>query len=766
MDTPHRTRIHIRGLVQGVGFRPWIYRLARERGLSGWVANTRGGVEIELSCSEPERAEFLDALSTPPPLARIDEATISLRPADKTPYYPDFAIRESEDDAVSTVASVTPDAALCSDCLREMFDETNRRYRYPFITCTHCGPRFTIATDIPYDRVNTTMDAFPMCPKCRTEYENPDDRRYHAQPIACWDCGPTAVLRNQDETEVDCSDPIRETVSILETGGIVAIKGLGGYHLACDARNPAACRELRRRKHREDKPFAVMTRDIVEARRHVRMTDESESLLHSSRAPIVILPRAVEYDLPQDVAPSTGTLGVMLPYTPLHHILFEDAEYTALVMTSGNVGDEPIAYTDEAAFEQLGTIADAFLTHDRPIHMRTDDSVVRCEGATTILSRRSRGYAPEPIKLVEPITAPVLACGAHLKHTFCLGTGDRAFMSHHIGDLENEATWHSFMSGVEHFQRLFSIDPTLVAHDLHPDYLSTQYAERTGLPIVGVQHHHAHIASCLADNGCNDTVLGLAFDGMGLGDDGTIWGGEWLLADTRTYRRVGRLAHLVLPGGDMAVRNPWRIGAAVLDSLYGRDWHGWSLPINRSFDEAAWRMLESSGGVSSWPRTSAMGRLFDAVSAIAGVRGTINYEGQAAIELEQVAERNASGAYQFAVILDDGMSVLDWRPAIRDLVRDLRNGAQPGVVSTRFHRGLADAAASLTFDIATKNGLSSVALSGGVFQNALLLGLLSDRLVANGLNVLTHSHIPPNDGGISLGQVVIAAQTLNKPHEV
>jgi len=801
-----RIRIHVRGIVQGVGFRPHVYRLARAHGLVGWVSNGRRGVEIEVEGPAAARDRFLAALvADPPPLARIEAA-------DAEPIPPEggaeFVIRPSTDEPTVEVAPVTPDAAICADCLRELFDRADRRYLYPFINCTRCGPRFTIVRGVPYDRPRTTMAGFPMCDACRAEYEDPADRRFHAQPIACPTCGPRLALHGPDGRPMETPDPLREAKRLLEAGRIVAVKGLGGYHLACNARDAASCRALRGRKWREDKPFAVMARDLVAARRIGVTGPEAEALLRSPASPIVIVPKVAGYDLADAVAPATHAVGVMLPYTPLHHLLFHESAFDVLVMTSGNRADEPIAYTEEDAFARLAGIADAYLVHDRPIHMRCDDSVVRCDagvvrktlhGVTVI--RRARGYAPEAIRLVEPLCRPILACGGQLKHTFCIGVGERAYLSHHIGDLDNEATWKAFVEGVDHYRRLFEIDPAAIAHDLHPDYLSTRYAEEHAqrrvaeggegaeatapapspqmenvgiLPTFPIQHHWAHVAACLADSGRTETVLGLAFDGTGYGDDGTIWGGEWLAADFGAYRRVARLRPLVLPGGEAAIRQPWRLAAYVLDAVLGRDdWHAWNLPLGRWFDPGAWALLsqaiarraqDGARGVNI-PETSAMGRLFDAVAALAGLRGAINYEAQAAIEFEQMADPTADGAYPFPFAAAGDMMELDWRPAISDIVGDLRRGEAAGAVSMRFHRGLAAGVVALTKELATATGLRTAALSGGVFQNELFAGLVIDGLRARGIEVLTHRQVPPNDGGLALGQLVIANRLLAAHHD-
>ena len=756
MDGYGRIHIQIEGVVQGVGFRPWVYRLAQEYRLTGWVTNSIRGVEIEVEGPETSRHAFLTALRKPPPLARIDRQTVR----DASPRNGesrDFSILPSNDDIADQVTPVTPDAAICADCLRELFDPNDRRYRYPFITCTHCGPRFSIVTGVPYDRPQTTMASFPLCSECRAEYEDPTDRRFHAQPIACPVCGPHVSLFNSEGVSLQGADPIEAVVDTLEAGGIVAIKGIGGYHLACDAFNVDSCTELRKRKIREEKPFAVMARNLSVAGRIGNLSAEANRLLQSPQSPIVIVPRRCDSSALSVIAPNNRTIGLLLPYSPIHHLLFHGARYDALVMTSGNCSDEPICFEDDDALVRLRGIADCFLVHNRPIHVRVDDSVSRMTKCGPVPVRRSRGYAPAPICLKTSLNYPVLAVGAMLKHTFALGSGSRAYVSQHIGDLENAATWKSFVDGVERYKKLTGIDPELVAHDLHPDYLSTQYAERLGLPMIPVQHHHAHIASCLADNGCDGPAIGIAFDGTGYGDDGTLWGGEWLVVDGPRYTRAASLRHIALPGGESGIRQPWRIGAGMLDTIYANDWRGRGLPIERFMENDEWEQLRRYfGDMTYTPTTSAVGRLFDGVAAIAGVRGSITYEGQAAIEFEQAHDRTVDGAHPFDTTRNGDRYELDWSSTVRAVIDDLCRNRNIGAVSMRFHRGLAVAVADVTEQIARDVRIRVCALSGGVFQNALLLELLVPLLRDRGLRVLIHREVPPNDGGISLGQLVIA----------
>ncbi|HET9141473.1 carbamoyltransferase HypF, partial [Actinophytocola sp.] len=654
-----RRDVRVEGVVQGVGFRPFVYSLAVRLGLTGLVGNDVNGVFIEIEGPRPRVDDFLAALRRDAPaLAEIERVTATA--ATPTGDGGFRIVRSEAGGARRTLVSA--DSATCADCLAELADPADRRFGYPFINCTNCGPRFTIVRDVPYDRPFTTMAAFAMCAACAAEYHDPADRRFHAQPVCCPACGPRLWLTDAAGVETP-GDPIRQSADLLRAGQVLAVKGLGGYHLAALAADETATATLRSRKHREDKPFAVLVSDVDEARLLCEVDAAAAELLTSRRRPIVLLPRLAGAAVAAAVAPGNRALGLLLPYTPLHHLLLA-AVAAPIVLTSGNASDEPIAYVDEDAFARLGGIADAFLTHDRPIHIRTDDSVVRpmrgvftpanaaapswgpgaSPGHAASVLRRSRGYVPEPVTLPWPLARPVLACGAELKNTFCLAKDRHAFVSHHIGDLENYETLRSFVTGIDHFSRLFDIEPELVAHDLHPEYLSTKHAkELTGVELVGVQHHHAHIASCLADNGEYGPVLGVAFDGLGYGTDGTIWGGEFLLADLASFQRIGHLEPVPMPGGTAAIRQPWRMAASYLDSAYaGAPPGGLAVATrNRRWPEV---VTLARSGVNS-PLTSSAGRLFDAVSALLGLRDTINYEGQAAIELEQLADPAERGAY-------------------------------------------------------------------------------------------------------------------------
>ena len=738
--TSVRVSARVEGTVQGVGFRPFVYRLATSLDLRGWVLNDAHGVLAEVEGPPAAVDAFVARLRTDaPPLAVVER--VSTAPRDPRPREPGFVIRDSVGAEGAVDAPVTPDSAICEDCLRELFDPADRRYRYPFINCTNCGPRFTIVRGIPYDRPMTTMAAFTMCDPCRAEYDDPRDRRFHAQPNACPVCGPSLSL------------PIELAVAALRDGAIVAVKGIGGYHLACRADDEAAVARLRSRKHREDKPFALMVGSVADAERLVEVGDDERSLLTSPARPIVLARRRVDAPVAPSVAPGAPELGVMVAYTPLHALLLHDVG-TPLVMTSGNVSDEPIAFGDDDARERLGAIADVFLVHDRAIETRTDDSVVRVAAGAPRLLRRARGYVPAPLSLTPATPAPILATGAELKHTFCLARGERAWVSHHIGDLRNYETLRSFTDGVAHFERLFDVTPAVIAHDLHPDYLSTHYAlDRSELPLVGVQHHHAHLAACLAEYGVTGPAVGAILDGTGYGLDGTVWGGEILVGDCRSFERVGHLLPVPLPGGDRAVREPWRMACSWLDAALDGD----PAPLG-GVDPRRWEAVLglARSGVNA-PLTSSAGRLFDAVAAMCGVRTAVNYEGQAAIELEAACVGTDAGAYDVDVTA--GLTI-DPRPAIRAVRDDLGRGIPVGVVAERFHAGFALAIVDACARAAAGAGVAHAVLSGGVFQNRRLLDACVTGLSERGLEPLVPRALPVNDGGISYGQAAVASARL------
>ena len=724
-----RRRIEYRGIVQGVGFRPFVYNLARELGLAGYVLNTSSGAIVEVEGGGAALDRFLESVRhSPPPLARIESATVATLPPQGEAV---FAIRDSVPEQ-GRFALVSPDVATCADCFRDFTDPANRRFGYAFTNCTNCGPRYTIIRDIPYDRPNTTMADFRMCPACQAEYDNPSDRRFHAQPNACPVCGP------------NLSAEIAEARRRLAAGEILAIKGLGGFHLACDARNSAAVERLRERKRRSDKPFALMARDLAAVEAICALCDTDRQALTGSRRPIVILPRRAGAGIPEAVAPGNNTLGVMLPYTPLHHLLFENAPYSLLVMTSGNLSEEPIVISNAEAVGRLRGVAGWFLFHNRDIYMRADDSVVRTmEGRERVL-RRSRGYVPRAIDLGMNV-AEVLACGAELKNTFCLTKGRYAVLSQHIGDLENYETLVFFEETLANLKKLFRVEPRAVAHDLHPDYLGTRYAlALPGVEKIAVQHHHAHIASCMAENGLRGKVIGVAFDGTGYGADGQIWGGEFLVADYAAFERRAHLRYVPLAGGDAAIRQPWRSALSYLADTFGA-----SVPLELPVPPARQAVIRTMLARNlNTVRTSSCGRLFDAAASILGLKQEINFEGQAAIELESAAA-DVEGCYPFEIALPE----IDMRPAIEALVRERARVAE---AAGRFHNTVAAVIVETCVRLRGENGLNRVCLSGGTFQNVKLLSRALAGLRARGFEAFLHERVPPNDGGIALGQAVIA----------
>ncbi len=778
-----RTRARIQGTVQGVGFRPFVYRLAHEQGLGGYVLNDELGVLLEVEGARAAVEGFLGRLrEEAPPLAVIDGlACDALEPRGEHEFRILASVRTGGGPA-HPAAPVTPDSATCPDCLAELADPDDRRYRYPFTNCTNCGPRFTIVTGVPYDRPLTTMAPFAMCADCAREHGDPLDRRFHAQPNACPSCGPRVRIADADGRPIAIDgdgdgdrdgalDEVGWIAERLAAGAIVAVKGIGGFHLVCDAADEPAVSALRSRKHREDKPFALMVPTVDAARRLVALTAADEQLLTSVARPIVLATRRGGDRVAAAVAPGMAELGVMLPYSPLHHLLLADMGRACadasrpLVMTSGNVSDEPIAYRDGDAIARLGAIADVFLLNDRAIETRTDDSVVRSARVAgrraPVMLRRSRGYVPAPLTLPVAARRPLLACGAEQKSTFCVAAGSRGWVGHHIGDLEHFATLEAFRDGITHFEALFDVVPELVAHDLHPDYLSTRYAlECEGVALVGVQHHHAHLAACLAEHGSTAPAVGAIYDGTGLGPDGTVWGGELLVGDLAGCERAGRLWPVRMPGATAAIRQPWRMAAAWVSEAFGEP-----RPLPRHLvGEVAvdrWRAMSTIGSrpeVS--PATSSMGRLLDAVGALCGLGAQITYEGQAAIALEAAAWAAGTGPRVVYVIEPcevDGELVLDPRAALRAAVGDLERGVAVPAVAAGFHAAVSAVSAEALARVAARRSLETVVLSGGVFQNRMLLESVSALVAGAGLRVLVPERLPPNDGGISFGQAAVAA---------
>jgi hydrogenase maturation protein HypF len=770
--------ISVKGVVQGVGFRPFVYGLATRLDLHGWVCNTSGGVEILVDgqCSNLEK--FIQSLPLEkPPLAKIDSIQVDEAPCDSSSS---FEIHMSQAVA-GAYQPISPDMAICADCERELFNPKDKRYLYPFINCTHCGPRFTIIKDIPYDRPSTTMADFPMCDHCRAEYTDPLNRRFHAQPIACPECGPFVELR-ETHSQFPTPDPRISSIEIrtsailkarrlLREGYIVAIKGLGGFHLACDASNPYTVAQLRDRKGRYDKPFAVMAANITTVASVCHIQKEEQDLLASREKPIVLLPKKKQTGWQADhvselVAPNLDTVGVMLPYTPLHHLLLNQTDPvlarepvpSILVMTSGNFSEEPIATDNKDALQRLSPLADAFLLHNRDIHIRSDDSVLRVDKGKIMYLRRSRGYAPYPVPLPFEVRS-TLAVGGELKNTFCLTRDHYAFLSHHIGDVENVETQESFEQGVGHLSHIFRVEPELIAYDLHPNYFTTEYARRSSLdiPRIGVQHHHAHIASCMADNGLDERrLIGLSFDGTGYGIDGAIWGGEALLASYADFERFAHLEYLPLPGGDAATQAPWRIATGYAHAL---GIHVDDLPFLQNIDKQAQRILRQQIDKKlNSPLTSSMGRLFDAVASFLGIRNEVSYEAQAAIEMEVLSKPFVSNAkpYPYKIEQTENGTMIRLRELLSAVVQDVRANVSVGMIGARFHQTIAEVAIDICRRVHAMTNLNEVALSGGVWQNQILLDLVRDGLRKADFVVYVHQQVPSNDGGLALGQAVIA----------
>jgi len=754
-----RRHITVEGIVQGVGFRPFVYGLAVKNGLAGFVLNDTAGVTIELEGEPPALESFLTYLrEQPPPLARIQNVDCRIIPPKGESAFNIVGSQGEEERS----ALISPDAPTCEDCLKELFDPADRRYRYPFINCTNCGPRFTIIKDVPYDRERTTMELFEMCGACAREFHDPADRRFHAQPNACPQCGPRVRLLDCRGQEILDGDPVSHAARLLQQGVVLAVKGLGGYHLACNALDHDAVRRLRAKKHREYKPFAVMAANLKAVKQLCLVSDEDELLLRSYARPIVLLRKRHKIQIAKAIAPGQRYLGLMLPYTPLHHLLLTDAG-VPLVMTSGNLSEEPIAYKDDDALRRLGKIAEYFLVHDREIHMRCDDSVARIIGKQELLIRRSRGYAPQPIAVAVRFVQPVLACGAHLKNTFCLGKERHAFMSHHIGDLENYETLNSFVNGIEHFKNLFALEPSVIAHDLHPEYLSTKYAIGVdGLTKLGVQHHHAHIAGCMAEHGLEGPVIGVAFDGLGYGGDGTIWGGEFLVARLSGYERRAHLRTVPLAGGDRAIREPWRMALSYLRDALGTDPISLGLPGWDGIPEKKIEIVTSmmQRGLNT-VQTSSCGRLFDAVASIMGLRHEVNYEGQAAIELEMAVLEGISESYPFEIGATSPWEI-DMRPAIERLVQDIQMKVSVGLMAAKFHNTLVAVIVEVCRLLRETDGLNLICLSGGTFQNSYLLERLVPALRDRGFEVYLNRKVPTNDGGIALGQAAVANAILQQ----
>lgn len=758
LAAPIRYQIVINGIVQGVGFRPFIYRLAVRCGIKGWVKNTPGGVVIDAEGKKAALECFMTKIQEDsPPIARVETVEVDLMPP---VGYMSFQIRESEG-AEKRFTYLSPDIAVCNNCLQELNDRGNRRYLYPFINCTNCGPRFTIIREMPYDRPLTTMSSFKMCQKCREEYEDPADRRFHAQPTACPDCGPFVWLTDKSGIPVETNgSAIKEAITLLLTGKILAVKGVGGFHLACTAREEVVIDKLRERKERPWKPLAIMVRDISTARRCCKINKDEEAVLKGSLKPILLLKKKeLSYNfLPGNLAPVNNYLGVMLPYTPLHSLLFS-GRLDIMVMTSGNCHGLPIEYTNQGALDRLSGIADFFLLNNREIEVPVDDPVIRIcdqEIKDERIIRTGRGYTPQ-VFMVDNKKS-ILACGAYYNNTFCLSHRGKAILSQYMGDISTDEALQRYSQIVNHYKKIFKIEPLLFVHDLHPGYLTSDYAMKQAGKKVAIQHHHAHIASCMAENSLKDTVIGLAFDGTGLGLDGKIWGGEFLLCNYRNFTRVGHLNYISLPGGEKAIEEPWRAAVAFLHKAFNGEYDKilkglLTANLNREDSIIVLKMLEKE---VNCPATSSMGRLFDAVSALIGIREEVSYQGQAAVELETVAACSSTERYRYQLVMEDESHVINSDLIIKGVLSDLNRGERPGVISRRFHNTVIAFSIELTDLIKEKYGIDRVALSGGVFQNRILLEGIRQGLEDRGFAVYTHRLVPCNDGGLSLGQLVIA----------
>ena len=748
--------LEINGIVQGVGFRPFVYQLANQYSIKGEVANTSSGVSISIEGTR-KNIEFFcgDLADKTPPLAHITKISIN---SEHLKGFKDFSIVKSREQAVISTL-ISPDVSICDDCLRELFDPDDRRYQYPFINCTNCGPRYTIIDNIPYDRPNTSMKHFKMCKRCQAEYDDPGNRRFHAQPNACAKCGPNVALYDNTRREIPCRNPVDRTSSFLKQGYIVAIKGLGGFHLAVDAENNDAVARLRRRKNREEKPLAIMSYDIDRIRKFVHVEPEEEVLLTSSQRPIVILKKKEPNSISEEVSPRNRYFGTMIPYTPLHYLILRH-DFTALVMTSGNISEEPIAINNEDAFERLSSIADYFLVHNRDIYLRSDDSIMKRISGTSRFLRRSRGYVPIPVFLNKNVPQ-ILACGGGLKSTVCLTKDNQAFLSQHIGDLENLATYDFFKLTINHMKRILDIDPEVIAYDLHPDYLSTRYAQKQeDIKKVQVQHHHAHIVSCMAENMLDGQVIGLSFDGTGYGTDGCIWGGEVLIAEAEGFTRAAHLSYVPMPGSESAIKEPWRMAVSYLYNAFGDNLWDLDLPVLREIDKKKLKIIVDmiSKRINS-PYTSSLGRLFDGIAAIMGIRNRVSFEGQAAMELEMLAGEKTKATYDYEWVYED-LYKIPLKPIIQGVTKDVERGVRPSEISAKFHLTLIHLFPELCEVIRDERDINRIVLSGGVFQNSILLAGLIKALEAKGFVVFSHKKVTTNDGGISLGQAMVAAAKL------
>jgi hydrogenase maturation protein HypF len=752
-----RARIGVSGIIQGVGFRPLIYRLATTRGLTGYVANTAAGVTIEIDGSEHDLERFVHSINNEkPPLASIDQLHVEKSEIDPAVKHKSFEIHASIASG-NRIGPITPDTDVCDNCLTEFFDPEDRRYLYPFINCTDCGPRYTLIEKTPYDRPLTSMKHFPMCEQCRAEYIDPLDRRFHAQATCCPICGPSVTLTDSHGLTLDGDNPLQMAADLLQSGKIVAIKGIGGFHLAVNGADPEAVANLRKKKGRPDKPLAVMATSLEKIKSFALISLEEQALLTGRSKPIVLLQKKSTSALAENVAPANRFIGAMLPYTPIHHLLLKAHDFLALVMTSGNLSGSPIVKDNDEAFEKLANIADYFLLHDRPIVTQTDDSVIRLDGNNSAIYRRARAFVPKAVKL-KMNSGRTLALGAIIKNTVCLTKEKEAFLSQHIGDLDNIDTQHHQKNITNHFQSLMRIEPDLLVHDLHPDYPGSRYAQsQKELPSIGIQHHHAHAVSCMAEHGLDGPVIGLTLDGNGYGPDHTVWGGEVLLADYHTFERLAHLSTVEMPGGDAAIQEPWRMAVSHLYRAYGPEYKDLKLSILQDHADKITLIEQMIDKSINSPLTSSCGRLFDSVAALLGMRHTVSFEGQAAAELEMLLEpdNTDSSSYPFEIIkAEDKPWLLPVKPIITGIVEDLLENIPPQLISKRFHNTLAALFTGICQEIRDQKNINSVVLSGGVFQNLNLLRPVKSSLEVLSFDVYAHEQVPTNDGGLSLGQAV------------
>lgn len=759
-----RVFMKVEGIVQGVGFRPFVYNLATSLKLYGWVNNNSEGVYVDIEGSEKNIESFIKALRyNPPPLAKVENITINYLPLYS---YENFTIKESIT-SENNITLISPDIATCDDCMKDVLDKDNKRFRYPFTNCTNCGPRFSIIKALPYDRDKTTMKSFKLCSSCKDEYTNPLNRRFHAQPNACGDCGPTLWLENSSCLPLDnIVDPIASARNLLLEGKILAIKGLCGFHLVCNGTDDNVVKLLRARKHRPHKPFAVMMKDIGTVEKYCEVNSSEKKLLTGIRKPIVLLNQKKDFNLPRSIAPNQRTLGVMLPYTPLHQLLFEDG-IEILIMTSGNIYGLPLEYKNESARKNLFSLVDYFLMHNRDIYIPVDDSVMRVINNETKMIRRARGYVPEPFKV--NINHNILACGANMKNTFSISKGNLIFMSQHNGDLENLETFNHFKNNIDHFQSIFSFRPEFIACDFHPTYTSSEYGRSYELPLIEVQHHHAHIASCMVENNLTTKVIGIAYDGTGYGTDGKIWGGEFLICDLNSFTRAGHLDYVKIPGGEKAIEEPWRMGVSYIHSTYSK--------LKNSYDElnkehlketiARFYGIEAISLVNVLEKnincieTSSIGRLFDAVSSLLSIRKKVTYEGQASIELEAMAESHCTEFYDYKIRFDNNLHVIEIYETILEILEDLENNLSVNIISAKFHNTVINFTVETCRRLREQYKINDIAISGGVFQNSYLLERAMHNLEKENFTVYTQKEFPCNDGGISLGQIAIADKLAN-----